>query len=131
MAVHRVALRDALHDRKRLALVGFREPVEVLHDAERLRECLRIVEHDLLLETDDPAPIGARRVDLDRLELVAELEPAMGDPALNVRRPRDQRVAVPEADRLAEPLGNVWSKARYHALLVELAADVDLRDEGL
>src|SRR5688572_10472984 len=52
MAVHRVALGDALHDREWLAIVGTADPVEVLHDSQRLRERLRIVEHYLLLQTN-------------------------------------------------------------------------------
>src|SRR5687768_15569441 len=79
MAVHRVALGNALHDRKRFVRVGAAEPVEVLDDAERLRERFRIVQHDLLLQTDDPASVLAWRIDLDRLELITELESSMRD----------------------------------------------------
>ena len=38
-------------------------------------------------------------------------------------------VAVPEADRLAVPARNVRAEPRHGAALVELAADVDVRDE--
>ncbi len=50
-------------------------------------------------------------------------------PALDVRRPRDQRVAVPEADGLAVPTRHVLTQARHVAVELELAADVHRRDE--
>ena len=75
--------------------------------------------------------VFARRVDLDRLEFVAELEPAVRNPTLDVRRPGDQRFAVPEPDRLPKPLRYVGTEPRYDALLVEFAADMNLRDQGL
>src|SRR6185436_8056195 len=130
VAVDGEALRHALHDHERVALVVAALLVEVVHDAHGLDERFIVVEHDLLLEADERAArVLAGRVDLDRLQLVAELEPAVRDPALDVRRPGDQRVAVPEADRLAEPLRHVGPEARHDAALVEFATDVDLRDQ--
>src|SRR5688500_8041356 len=92
MAFDRKALRNALHDRERLALVGFADLIEVLDDADRLDECFRVVEDDFLFDADHlAAAVLARRVYLDGLELVAELEPAVRDPTLDVRRPGNQR----------------------------------------
>src|SRR5687767_14219404 len=102
MAVDRKALRHALHDRERLGVVPLLEPIQVLQDAKRRRKRLVVVQHRLLREADERAgSILPWRVDLDRLEPAAEFEPALRDPALNVRRPGDQRIAVPEADRFA------------------------------
>ena len=50
-------------------------------------------------------------------------------PADDVRRPRDQRVFVPEADRLAVPARHVGAEPRRLTRHVELAADQDVRDE--
>src|SRR5204863_584257 len=87
----------------------------------------------LVLHADELAgAVLARRVDLDRLELAAELGTAVVDPALDVRRPADQRLAVPEADRVAVPLRDLGAEPRHAVRLVlELAADVDLRDQRL
>jgi len=49
-------------------------------------------------------------------------------PPLDVRRPSDQRFAVPKADRLAIPTRHVGAEPRHGALLVELPADMDVRD---
>jgi hypothetical protein len=52
--------------------------------------------------------------------------------ALDVRRPADQRLAVPEPDRLAVPLRDIWPEVRRAvAVFLELSADVDLRDQRL
>ena len=83
--------------------------------------------------TNAPAVAADRRVDLDRLQLARPLERGVRLPGLHVARPRDQRVAVPEADRVAVPARHRGAQARNAAvrdvLHVELAADVDVRDE--
>src|SRR5215510_6160012 len=77
LAVDGKALRNALHDLERIALVELAALVEVLHDTDGLDERLVVVEHDLVLEAQElSARVLARRVDLDRLKLVAELESA-------------------------------------------------------
>src|SRR5688572_7498970 len=130
MTLNRETLRNAFHDRKRF--VGAAEPVEVLDNAKRLHERFRIVQHDFRLDTAQLAVgVFARRVYLDGLEFVAELETAVRNPTLNIRRPGDQRFAVPEPDRLTEPLWHVGPEPRYDTFHVEVAADVDLRGERL
>src|SRR5688572_28414587 len=132
VAVDGKALRHALHDHERVAFAVVALFVEVVHDAHGLDERFRIVQHDLLLDAQERAGrVLARRIDLDRLHPVAELERAVRGPALNVRRTGDQGLAVPEADRLAEPLRHIGPEPRHDAALVELTADVDLRDQGL
>src|SRR5688572_7025912 len=116
VTLHRETLRNAFHDRKRLDVAVATEPVEMLDDAQGLDERLRVVEHDLLRDADQGARgIRARRVDLDRLEFVAELESAVRDPPLDIRRPGDERVAVPESDRFAQPLRDVRPEPRHDA----------------
>src|SRR6185503_7672321 len=132
VAVNGKTLRDALHDYERVALVELPLLVEVVHDAHGFDERFVVVQHDLLLDAyERAAGILAGRVDLDRLQLVAELERAVRNPALDVRRPRDQGVPVPKADRLAEPLRHVGAEARNDSALVELAAYVNLSDQRL
>ena len=106
---------------------GFRE---IANDADRLDQRLRVVEHRFVIEAHDLAlSVALRRVDLDRLHLVGELERAVGRPRLDVRCPRDQGIAVPKPDRLAVPARHVRAKARNLTFHVEGAADMDLRDE--
>src|SRR5687768_6292736 len=129
VAVDGKALRYAFHDRKRLAFVEIVLPVERVDDPHGIDERLVVVEHDLVLQPEElTRGVLARGVDLDRLEPVAEFETAVRNPALNVRGPSDQRLAVPEPDRVAEPLRDVGPEPRNGAAIVEFATDVDLRD---
>ena len=52
----------------------------------------------------------------------------MGEPPLNVGGPRDERVAVPEADGLAHPTRHVRAETRHGARQVEVATHVDVAD---
>ena len=106
------------------------ESLQVADDPDRLHERFGVVEDAFVVEPDYAAGgVAVRRVDLDRLQLVRELGIAVRLPALDVRRPGDQHVAVPEADRLAEPARHVRAEARDRAAQIERAADVDVRDE--
>ena len=118
---------DALREHVGLALFEIAYLHEVAHDADRLDERLGIVEHGLVAETRELAVrVAIRRVDLHGLHLARELEQAVRRPALDVRRPGDERVVVPEADRLAVPARHVGADARHDAFFVELPADVDV-----
>src|SRR6185369_12143216 len=81
--------------------------------ANRLRQRLGIVEDGLVLDARE-APIGelARRPDLYELHLVAVFPARVREPPLHVGGPRDQRVSVPEADRLTQPARGVGTKMR-------------------
>src|SRR5690606_18205377 len=102
---HDAALDAALDERVApFRVVDAAGPRPRRDDAQRPRERLGVVEDRL----DDQAfaVLGAAD-DLDHLELVAELHHRVAQrPALHVRGPRDQGVAVPKADRLAVPLRN-------------------------
>jgi signal transduction histidine kinase len=75
-----------------------------------------------VIEPDEIAVgIAVRRVDLDRLHLVRELERRVDDPALDVRGPGDQRVAVPESDRLTVPPRHLLAQVRPHKFTAEEA----------
>ena len=50
-------------------------------------------------------------------------------PTLNVGRPGDQRIFVPETDRLAVPARHVCTEPRNHAVHIEFAPDMDVGDE--
>src|SRR5690606_19556316 len=129
-AVHREQRLNAFDVRVRGARVERRALAKIADDPHRLGQGLRVVAHAVVLEARAVAVgVPLRRVDLDRLHLVRGLERAVRGPRLDVRRPGDQRVAVPEADRLAVPARHVGAQARYGAVHVELAADVHLRDE--
>src|SRR5688572_1075196 len=87
--------------RRLLEVAPPREEADVAH---RLDERLGVVEHRLVLETGEP-PVGeaSRRPDLDELHLVAVFPAAVREPPLDVGGPRDQRLAIPEPDGLAQP----------------------------
>src|SRR6185312_10541052 len=111
---------QALRIDVRVALVEVALLDEIAHDAHRLHERLGIVEDRLVMQTEKlPGCVAIRRVYLDRLHLVRELEVAVGRPALDVRGPRNQRVAVPEADGLAVPARNFGTQMRDGTALVE------------
>src|SRR5688572_27661021 len=115
-AVDRVELRQAFDERERIAGLDAAQALKVAHDAHGLNESLGVVEDTLVVQADDVAGgVAIRRVDLDRLQRVRELGIAVRLPALDVRCPRDQRVAVPEADRLAEPARHVGAEPRRRA----------------
>ncbi len=83
-----------------------------------------------MIETDDTAiasPI--RRIDLDRLQAIRELEIAVSLPPLNVRAPGDQDVPIPEPDCLAIPARHVLAKARHSPFHREVTPDVNVGDE--
>ena len=72
------------------------------------RERLRIVNHRFPVEADElSSGITNGRQDLDRLETIAPFPARMLVPALNIGRPGDQRVPVPEPDGVPVPLRNV------------------------
>ena len=98
-----------------------------------LHQRLLVVEDRFVVQADELAGFANRRVDLDRLHLARELELRVRLPALDVARPRDQHVFVPEADRLAIPTRHRGAEARHaafrHVFHVELAADVGVLNE--
>src|SRR6478609_1295743 len=108
IAVHRKDVRHTLHHDQRLVFIEPAQPVPGLHDPDRVDISLLVIEHGLVPDTDQLATgILARCVDLDRLQLAAELAPAVRHPPLYVGSPGDQRLTVPETDGFAEPLRNV------------------------
>ena len=90
--------------------------------ADRLDERVAIVERDLHLEPLDAAGILLELPRFDRLELIARhRRPAREVGRQQILRVRDELVAVPESDRVAEP------GVRAVDVLV-LLADVDAAD---
>src|SRR5690606_13833891 len=113
------ALHTALDERVAVLRIVVRAyPIPRRDREQRPDEGFRIVERRL----DEEAVAVVPRPDhLDDLERVAELEHRVRQrPALHVRGPCDERVAVPEPDRLAVPLRD---------LLDMLAADQHLAQE--
>src|SRR5690606_17816156 len=70
--------------------------------------------------------IAPLRPDFNELELAAVLPAAVREPALYVRGPRDQRIAMPEAHAFAKPAAHVLAKARYCAVERELTIKLHL-----
>src|SRR5688572_13130775 len=102
-----------------LVVAPAREEADVAY---RLDERVRIVEHGFVLQAGEPSVGEApRRPDLDELHLVAVLPAAVREPALEVGRPRDQGLAVPEADGLAEPTGHRRAKVGHLGGAIEIA----------
>src|SRR5262245_56477506 len=130
LAVDREDRLHAFDEDVRIAFGQVTRLREIAHDADRLHERVLVVEDRLVVQADELAGrIMVRRVNLDRLHLVRVLEPCMDLPADEVRRPRDQGVLIPEADRLAVPARDVGAEPRRRTRHVELAADQDIRDE--
>ena len=99
-----------------------REEADVAHG---LYERFGVVKDRLVFETCELA-VGesSRRPDLDQLHLVAVLPAAVCEPALDVRCPRDERVTVPEPDRLAQPARYFRTQMRDLAFEIERTADL-------
>src|SRR5690242_20640161 len=96
-----------------------REEADVTH---RLHKRFRIVEHRFVLESRELAISELPwRPDLDQLHLAAVFPAAVREPALHVRGPGDQHIAVPEANGLAKPTADVAAEIGYRALETELA----------
>ena len=114
----------------RIAGLGSARLVQVADDPHRLNQRFWVVEHRLVYQTEKlSAGIAIRRVDLNRLHLVRVLERGVRFPSLDIGRPGDEDVTVPEADRLAIPARHVGAEPRDGALHVELATDVDVGHE--
>src|SRR5690606_6698059 len=127
---HGKALRDAFHEGEGVAFVAVVLTVKQVHDTQWLGEGFLVVENHFVMQAHQFAPLPARRVDFDRLQAIAELEAAVGNPALDVRGPGYEGFAVPEADGFAKPLRHVRTETRHHAAFIECTTDVDLRDQG-
>src|SRR4030095_15571515 len=81
--------------------------VAVTQDSHRLNERLGVVDHGFPVESDElSVGVARRRQNLDRFEMVTPFPAGVLVPPLNVGRPRDQRVAIPEADGVPIPLRN-------------------------
>ena len=82
--------------------------------AHRLHERFRVVDDRLVVETEELARgVARRREHLDGLEAVAPLPGRVLVPPLDVGRPGDQRVPVPEPDRVAVPLAPLRGIAEW------------------
>src|SRR5438067_254089 len=89
----------------RVFVVDARLPIPRRHFVKRPLERLRIINRRV---DGDLLAVGTRREYFDGLQLITELEHRVRQsPRNDVLRPRDQRVAVPESDGLAEPLRNL------------------------
>src|SRR5262245_14253177 len=85
-------------------------------DSHRCHERLCIVKHRLPVEAKELAACVAHwRQDLDRLEPIAPFPARMLIPPLNVGGPCDQRVAIPEADRVPIPLRHALAEREIAA----------------
>src|SRR4029079_2087823 len=132
VTVDQVDRLDAVagHERRLALVIEFIDLYQVADDANRLRKRLVVVHHRFVGQADELAVLADRRVHLDRLHLVRELELRVRLPALDVARPGDQHVLVPEPDGLAIPARHRGTEARNtaggHIGHVELAADVDV-----
>src|SRR4029453_2396851 len=79
-------------------------PLERADHSDWFNECFRIVKDAFVVQAEEFAGLVATGgVDFDGRRLARELRVAVHFPALDVRRPGDQRVSVPEADRVAVP----------------------------
>src|SRR5690606_25447979 len=103
-ALHRKDRLHAFDERIRVAHLEAADALERPRHSDGLHERLGVVEDALVVEAHEAAAgVAPRRVDLDRLQLPREFGIAVYLPALDVRGPGDQRVAVPESDRVAVP----------------------------
>src|SRR5690606_11556524 len=125
--------RAAVHDEKglvavreivRLDVVEVALPGQEANAANGLHERFLVVEDRLVLEPEQLAGrVEPRRADLARLQLARVFPSRVREPPLDVRTPRDQRVAVPKTDRLAHPARHVGAETRHRAGQIEVAAD--------
>ena len=129
-ALHRKVLLYAIQERMRLALIELAGLLPGLRDPDRFDQGIGVVQHGLMVDSGHGARcVAPGRVGLDRLQLVAELMRTVRKPPLDIRGPRDERVPIPEPDRLAVPARDVRPESRDGARFIELARKMDVRDE--
>src|SRR5689334_9936970 len=98
-------MRYAFHECQWCVFIQPAETLPGLHDAHRIHQCLIVVKNGFMMHPRKFAgAILEGLIDLNTLQVTAELRATVIHPGLDVRGPRDERLAIPESNGFTAPL---------------------------